>query len=265
MNKGLRSVSLVLALTGSLLLGACSTGSQESRRVVVGDIVIDDRFEETNRAIFAFNDVVSDTVIHPIVEGYRFAVPKPARTGIRNVLLNLKSPVTLLNQLLQGDLDGAGNVITRAAVNTFIGLGGLIDVAGHEGYEYESEDFGQTMAVWGIGHGPYLVGPVVGPSSLRDFAGYAVDSFADPLRYYLHNIDEEEWYYVKVGIEYLDLRESFIDVLEDLEASSIDYYAAVRSTYYQRRQALINDQSQYRATPSSAPASENAYPDFDDF
>ena len=111
------------------------------------------------------------------------------------------------------------------------------------GLPYEQEDFGQTLAVWGVGHGPYLVVPFLGPSSLRDYAGYAVDTFADPLRWYLHNIDEEGWYYAKLGADYIDLRESLIDVLKDLEASSIDYYAAVRSTYVQRREALVNDQA----------------------
>lgn len=200
-----------------------------------------DPFEGANRAVFAFNEAVDDTLIHPIAKSYRAAVPTPARTGVRNFLRNLKSPMTFANQLLQGDMSGAGTVVLRALVNSTVGLAGLFDVAKEAGMEYEQEDFGQTMAVWGVGHGPYLVLPVIGPSSVRDYAGYFIDGYADPLRWYLYNTDEEGWYYAKLGADYLDLRESLVDVLAELEAGSIDYYAAVRSTYYQRRDALARD------------------------
>jgi phospholipid-binding lipoprotein MlaA len=237
----------VLTLAAGLLLTSCA--STHNDEVARGSLQIQDPFEDVNRAVFAFNDVVSDAFIHPVVLGYRAAVPDPARSGVRNFLRNLKSPVTFANQVLQGDVGGAADVVVRAVVNTVVGIGGLFDVADSVmGIKYEQEDFGQTLGTWGVGHGPYLVVPIIGPSSLRDYAGYAVDSFADPLRWYLHNIDEEEWYYAKLGADYLDLRESLIDVLKDLEASSIDYYAAVRSTYYQRREALLRD-NQAKAVP----------------
>jgi phospholipid-binding lipoprotein MlaA len=241
MNKNNLAKFLLVATT-SLVLGACSTTAEQNGQM-------SDPFEGTNRTIFAFNKAVDHAVINPVVKGYRYVVPKPARTGVRNVLRNLKSPVTLANEVLQGDVDGAGKVILRAVVNTLVGAGGLFDVAGKEGYEYEQEDFGQTLGVWGVPHGPYLVLPLLGPSSTRDYAGYIVDSFADPLRWYLFNTDNEGWYYAKVGVEYLDLRESLMDVLNELERSSIDYYAAVRSTYYQRRDALVRDQM---STPEGA-------------
>lgn len=228
--------TILLVAGASLVLGACSTNSEYREGS------LSDPFESSNRTIFAFNKAVDKAVIHPVVKGYRFIVPEPGRKGLRNFLRNLKSPVTLANEVLQGDVDGAGKVVLRAVVNTLVGAGGLFDVAGREGYEYEQEDFGQTLGAWGVGHGPYLVLPILGPSSARDYAGYIVDSFADPLRWYLFNIDKEGWYYAKVGVEYLDLRESLVDVLEELEKSSIDYYAAVRSTYYQRREALVRDQ-----------------------
>lgn len=229
--------SFILTLGAGAILAGCASTTDGQRTSQ-----IDDPFEGTNRAVFSFNNAVDDAVIHPVVKGYRAVVPKPGRTGVRNFLRNLKSPVTFANQVLQGDVDGAGDVAVRTVVNTLVGVGGLFDVAGSEGIIYEQEDFGQTLAVWGVGHGPYIVVPFLGPSSLRDYAGYAVDSFADPLRWYLFNIDEEGWYYAKLGADYLDLRESLINVLKDLESSSIDYYAAVRSTYYQRREALVRDQ-----------------------
>jgi phospholipid-binding lipoprotein MlaA len=232
--------TLILAIGAGALLAGCGTSHDE--QIMAGSIQINDPFEETNRAVFAFNNAVDDAVIHPVVSGYRAVVPKPARSGVRNFLRNLKSPVQFANQALQGDVNGAGDVVVRAAVNSTVGVGGLFDVAGAEGIEYEQEDFGQTLGVWGVDHGPYLVVPFLGPSSIRDYAGYIVDAYADPLRWWLFNTNQEEWYYAKIGADYVDLREDLMDVLKELEASSIDYYAAVRSTYYQRRDALVRDE-----------------------
>jgi phospholipid-binding lipoprotein MlaA len=244
--KAAQKCGLMMVLAGFIVLPGCAaigghSGADEP--VYVGELEIDDSFENTNRAVFSFNTAVDDAVIHPVVKGYRAVVPDPAREGLRNVLRTLKSPVTFGNQVLQGDVEGATNVVMRTVINVFVGLGGVFDVAGSEGIPYEAEDFGQTLAVWGVDHGPYLVVPFLGPSSVRDYAGYAVDGFADPLRWYLFNIDEDGLYYTKVALDYLDLRESLVDVLEDLQTSSIDYYAATRSIYYQRRQALVEDRS----------------------
>lgn len=240
-------LTMALTLGTSAMLVACAAD----------DSTVSDPFEGTNRAIFSFNSAVDDAVIHPTIKGYRAVVPKPARNGFKNFLINLKSPVRFGNQVLQGDIKGAGNELVRTSINTLLGVGGVFDLAGYEGIEYESEDFGQTLAVWGIGHGPYLVVPFLGPSSLRDYVGYAVDSFADPLGLYLRNIGEDGWFYGRLGADYLSLRNDLMDVLEDLEASSIDYYAATRSTYYQSRDALVKDQN---GSLSSGPA----IPDFDD-
>ncbi len=263
-NKRISFLSLLAG--ASLLMAACASDNKQAALYdkaegqnaiapAAGDEAIGDMsdpLEGTNRAIFKFNNGVDHAVIHPVVKGYRKVVPQPARTGLRNFLRNLKSPTIFANQILQGDIKGAGTVFVRAVVNSTVGLGGLIDVAGMHGLDYEQEDFGQTMGVWGVGHGPYVVVPILGPSSVRDYAGYFVDAYADPLRWWLFNTDNEGWYYAKLGADYLDLRESLVDVLEELEKSSIDYYAAVRSTYYQRREALKNDEMQ------------TAIPDFDE-
>lgn len=245
-------LALAFALVG---LSGCAS---EETTTMAGNIPVSDPFEDTNRAIFSFNNAVDDAVIHPIAKGYKAVIPAPARTGVDNALKNLRSPVDFSNQILQGDLDGARVVFVRAAVNSLLGIGGLVDLAGHEGIEYEFEDFGQTLAVWGLDHGPYLVVPILGPSSMRDYVGYAVDSFMDPLRWYLFNIDEAHIYYGKVGVNYLNLRANLVDVLEDLEKSSIDYYAATRSAYYQRRDALVKDQN-----PDDA--ASPAIPDYEDY
>ncbi len=220
---------------------------------------INDPFESYNRAVFKFNASVDRAIIHPALRGYRTVIPKFARTGVRNFLRNLKSPVIFANQLLQGDLKGAHDALLRATINSLLGIGGLFDLAGYEGIEYEVEDFGQTLAVWGVGHGPYVVVPFLGPSSLRDYTGYAIDSYMDPLRFYYHNVDRDEVYYAKLAGDYIKLRLELMDILEDLEETSFDYYAATRSTYYQNRAALIEDQS------DEFFASAPAIPEYDDF
>jgi len=144
---------------------------------------------------------------------------------------------------LQGDIEGAGNVLLRTTINTFAGFGGLFDFAAKEGLPHEGEDFGQTLATWGLDHGPYLVVPLLGPSSARDSVGYIVDGYADPLRWYLFDIGKEHLSYKKTGLNYLNVRDELMDVLEDLRNSSIDYYASTRSIYYQRREALVRDES----------------------
>lgn len=238
---------LLAAVSAGFLLTGCSTAQDQNSSF------ISDPFEEANRAVFSFNNAVDDILIHPIVKGYRYVVPEPGRRGVTNFLRNLKTPVTFTNEVLQGDVQGAEKAAFRGVVNTLVGGLGLFDVAGKEGWTYEQEDFGQTLGVWGVGHGPYLVVPFIGPSSTRDYAGYIVDSFADPLRWYLFNINEEEIYYSKMAVEYVDLRNSLMDVLLELERSSIDYYAAVRSTYYQRREALVRDEAATASDSGSIP------------
>lgn len=235
---------------------ACSSSSEQ--KIYAGDIEISDPMEDTNRAVFAFNEAVDDTIINPIIEGYRYATPEYARDGVGNFLNNLKTPISMGNNLLQGDLPGVGNNFVRASINTILGLGGLVDLAAMEGIEPDSEDFGQTLAIWGAGHGPYMVAPFFGGASVRDHGGFLVDSIADPLNIYLRNVDEMHWAYQRAGLSYLDLRDTLYDVLAELEQSSIDYYATVRSAYYQNRKAAVNDQK-------TSDASDYDLPDFDEF
>lgn len=235
--KKMWGLSLIAAAT--LTLTACGTTN-------TGEI--SDPIEGVNRGIFKFNDAVDTAVLEPVARGYRAGVPQPARTGVRNFLQNLKSPLTIGNNLLQGDLPGAGDATTRMVTNTLLGFAGLVDVAGKEGIKYQEEDFGQTLGKWGVGHGPYLVLPLFGPSSVRDTTGMVVDGYADPIRIWLTNTDNEGWHYARVGVSAIDKREELLDVLADLKKNSIDYYAAVKSTYGQRRQALLVDENASEAS-----------------
>lgn len=237
-----------------LPLSACSTTSET---IHVGSIEIHDPLEDFNRRAFAFNDAIDEAVAEPVARNYREITPEPVRTGLHNFLKNLKSPVQVANQLLQGDITGAADSLTRTLANTFFGLAGTIDIAAMEGLKEDPEDFGQTLAVWGVHDGPYLVVPFFGPASIRDHSGTLVDSMADPLNIYLRNKEEYGLLYGRKGADLLDRRTELLDVLADLKKNSLDYYASVRSTVYQKRQGLIQDGKQSEAITED-------FPDFED-
>ncbi|MEQ9815191.1 MAG: VacJ family lipoprotein [Azospirillaceae bacterium] len=222
--------------------GAAVVGAGDS--VPHAETDFNDPLEDINRVIFDVNLAVDDYLIGPAAELYVAALPPEVREGVTNVLRNLNSPVIIGNQLLQGDLDGASDATARFLVNTTLGLGGVIDIANYNdgGIPYENEDFGQTLAVWGVPDGPYLVLPLLGPSNTRDTAGLIVDNLADPLTYVLADLDLEWLGYVRTGLSVLDARSRNDEAIDELRASSLDYYAALRAAYRQLRQLEINDQ-----------------------
>lgn len=239
------------AVLSVLTLSACA-GSSASN-----DQGINDPLEGLNRTTLKMNDAADKALLLPIAKGYRAVTPQAGRTIISNFLRNLNSPIIIGNELLQGDLEGAGNATARVIINTLAGFGGILDLAEQGGIEYEPEDFGQTLAKWGVGDGMYIMIPLLGPSTTRDTAGRLVDSYADPLRIYLFNIDEKHIHYTRMGASVVSQREDLIEVVDDLRRNSFDYYAAMRSAYYQHRQALINDQKDGSASTD--------IPDYDDF
>ncbi|NQZ13505.1 MAG: VacJ family lipoprotein [Alphaproteobacteria bacterium] len=253
--KQLGYKTLALTLAACVSLAACS-GTMSGAD---GYSEIPDPFEDVNRVTFQFNEAVDKAVLEPVARGYRAVTPGGIRTVVSNFITNLKSPIVIGNQLLQGDLEGAGNATARMVINTLAGFGGILDLADEGGIEHEPEDFGQTLATWGVGDGAYVVLPLLGPSSIRDASGMLVDSYADPLRIYLFNVEEEGWHYARVGATVLSERERLLDVVDDLRRNSFDYYAALRSAYYQNRQSIIRDEK----AVGSAGGPE--IPDYDDF
>ena len=235
------------------MAGCASTGADQA----AGEQQIYDPLEGMNRATLSVNEVIDKNVLEPVARGYRYVAPKPVRQGVRNVLRNLKSPVIMGNQLLQGDMEGFANATGRLFINTLLGIGGIFDVADMGGIPYEPEDFGQTLAVWGVGNGPYVVIPILGPSTVRDGTGLLVDTLLDPVNIYLYNHDLEWVAYTRLGLTIVDAREELLDVVADLRANSFDYYAAVRSAYYQRRQALIRDMDPDTAAGPAIPDYDN--------
>jgi phospholipid-binding lipoprotein MlaA len=199
----------------------------------------DDPLEPLNRGIFQFNRVLDGLVLEPAAIMYRAATPQFFRTGVRNFLANLTTPVVLANDLLQGEFARAELTLGRFMMNTILGLGGVIDVGGKLGMpDRHYEDFGQTLAVYGVGSGPYLMLPLLGPSNGRDAVGRVVDLAFDPFSV----LDAAEVGLVSTevalarrGAEILSFREENIEQIDELERSSIDLYAAVRTLYGQYR------------------------------
>ena len=227
------SFSVLAALALSLTLSACSTPSPES-------LAQRDPWEKTNREVFDFDIKLDHAVARPIAKGYRAVVPEIARDGVHNVLTNLNSPVILANDVLQGDGDKAVNTLGRIVINSTVGLGGLIDVAGKIGIPYHDNDMGITLGKAGIQEGSYLVLPFVGPQPPRDLLGGAVDNAFDPLTYAQFH-GKDTWMVVRFGLGVLDTRTSQLDAVETIERSSIDFYATTRNLYRQSRNAKINE------------------------
>jgi phospholipid-binding lipoprotein MlaA len=197
----------------------------------------DDPWENTNREIFEFNMGLDRAVMRPVSRGYRAVVPDPARQGISNALDNLTEPRTLINNVLQGDSEAAWNTFMRFMINTTVGLGGLFDVTTAGNFERRKEDFGQTLAVWGVDSGPYVMLPLFGPSTGRDTAGFVVDTVTDPFGLIFGFVPAV----ARTGTQMVDNRSELIEETEVLEDTAIDLYASVRTLYFQNREHEIRN------------------------
>jgi len=220
----------------AISLGACST----TGGVNSGD-VINDPLEPMNRVVFGFNDVLDKVLIEPLAKGYKAVLPDVVQDSVQSFMRNIKTPLTLANNLLQGNFESAGRTTARFLMNTVLGVGGLNDFAASQGLQYEAADFGQTLARWGVESGPYLVLPILGPSTFRETAGLAVDTIADPVRIVTNNTDNDWIYYSRAALQGIDTRSRLIEVTDDLRANNLDYYTATKSTYIQNRMKMIND------------------------
>jgi len=199
-----------------------------------------DPFEPINRLIFGFNEVLDLVILTPVSKTYRFIVPTPVRTGVNNAIANAKAPVTFANDLLQGKPERAKTTFMRFLINTTVGLGGIVDAAEAGGFEKHTEDFGQTLAVWGLDSGPYLVVPVFGPSSPRHLIGRVADTAATPTTWILADLSLLERSTPTIA-ELVSGREALLDDVEILRESSPDFYASVRDIYRQSRKNAIFD------------------------
>lgn len=205
-----------------------------------------DRYEKLNRGIWGFNQTVDRIVLKPVSSGYRAVVPGAARRGISRIFSNLSEPWSFVNNLLQGKPGRALNNLGRFVINTTIGIGGLADPASKMGITPRPEDFGQTLAKWGVKSSAYIVLPVLGPSTVRDGVGTGVAFVADPYQIAINETDLSVW--TKRGIAALSVVSTRSDLTESgadaFLASSLDPYASARSAFLQRRAAAIANQDE---------------------
>lgn len=196
-----------------------------------------DPLEGLNRKIFAFNEFFDEWVGRPVATFYRNWVPQPVRTGASNVFSNIGDVFSIANNLLQAKPRAALEDTYRVVLNTTIGIGGIFDLATDAGIEKHGEDFGQTLGVWGVGSGPYLVLPFLGPSSLRDATGTAVHAYWDPV-FYLNDIPVRN---AVIGWRLVDQRALLLGAGQMLDEIALDKYTFMRDFYLQRRRSLIYD------------------------
>ncbi len=223
-----------------LVAASCAKGPPADDPEAVAEFKqINDPLEPMNRAIFDFNDQLQTVFLGPIARGYRAVVPPFGRDRVADFLDNLNSPVVFLNDVLQGNMSLAGKTLERFALNSTFGVLGIMDVAKPMGVPGHDAGFGQTLGVWGVGEGPYLVLPFFGPSNPRDTVGLVADFEADPVGIYLSNRHMNYLNYTRFGVTAVSQYEAYLDFIEDIKRTSLDYYATMRSLYRQRRHALI--------------------------
>ncbi|PKU22516.1 VacJ family lipoprotein [Telmatospirillum siberiense] len=242
----------------ALLIGCATPPPADDPEAQAEFDQINDPLEPANRVIFSVNEGIDDYFLRPVAVGYRAVVPSFGRDRISDFLDNLKSPVYLVNDLLQGNFTMAGSTVGRFALNSSFGVLGIMDVAEPMGLPGHSADFGETLGVWGIGEGPYLVLPLFGPSNPRDTVGMVADSYTDPLDYYLQTGGRHWAYWTRLGLTAISQREAYLDSLDDVKRTSLDYYSTLRSLYRQRREALIGNAR--NPQQSGAPGAMSALP-----
>ncbi len=197
-----------------------------------------DPLESFNRAMYKFNDVFDDVILTPAAKGYDFILPGAVKTGITNFFYNLREPLVILNDLLQVKLGQASSDTGRFLVNTTVGIAGLFDVATSMNLPKHEEDFGQTLAVWGVGSGAYVVWPFIGPRDVRDSFGWLVDWYSNPRTY----IESSTTKWGLVALDMVDTRANYLGDKEILRrAAGEDIYPFVREAYRQRRLNQIYD------------------------
>lgn len=236
----MRRKGAALTLLAALLASSCASSGTAN-----------DPFEPMNRKVFWFNEKFDHYLFEPVARGYDWVAPDPVERSIQRFFRNLVFPVDFLNNLLQGKPKDALEVTGRFVVNTTVGVAGLFDPATHWGLEAHREDFGQTLGVWGLGQGPYLVLPLLGPSSMRDAPGLAVDGYTGVTTFFLN----ATVLFASYGLHALNERSLALDLVSQARHAALDYYVFVRNAYLQRRQAAVEDRT--AATDEKPPAEDH--------
>ncbi len=228
-NTYYKTLLAIISLVAFTTLSGCATQANK------------DPLEGINRGVYKFNDVADKAVLKPVAKAYKAVPPSNIPTGFTNFFTQLGSITTVLNDLLQFKFANAFTDAGRFVINSTFGLAGFIDVAGKDNIALRKEDFGQTLGFWGVGSGPYIVLPLIGPSSLRDTAGLVVDTTtSDPITY-THNIGEVRLHNQLRAAQFLDKRTELLTATDLVDEASLDPYAFTRDAYLQRRENLVKD------------------------
>lgn len=221
----LRALAAGAAISLTLLAGCATNGDPR------------DPLEPLNRGIYKFNDGADALLIKPAGQFYSLIVPEWIRTGVSNFFSNLNDVIVVVNDVLQFKVSQAGSDVARFAINTTVGVLGLFDIATGWGFEKHDEDFGQTLGYWGIGDGPYVVLPILGPSNARDAVGWVGDYYAWPVTY----VKDDTTELVLISLRIVSARAELLATSSILETAALDPYAFVRDAYLQRRRNLVYD------------------------
>ncbi len=261
-NSAKIAVAAIFSL--AVLAGCASPPAADDEEAMAAFDEANDPLEPLNRYFFELNRYFDFMLLRPVAEIYRGVLPEFARSGVRNVLHNMDTPMIFVHDVLQGEMGRASDSFGRLTTNSFYGVGGLGDVAAGDngedpdaGIPFHDEDLGQTLAVWGAGPGPYLMLPLIGPSNLRDALGRAGDFYINPVNYAVDEKNRAGFSLARTVARGIDTRSRNIESFDEIERGSIDFYATVRSLYRQYRAAEIaNGRGPENPLPEMADAFE---------
>jgi len=231
---------MALLVAAAILASGCATRPPATDADAVAEYQANnDPLEPTNRVLYRVNDAIDSNVLAPVARGYRYVVPGVVRRSLGNAVSNVASPVTFANDVLQGHPRYAAETVTRFVVNSTVGLGGFFDVADELGLpRHRGADFGTTLGVWGVGEGPFLFLPLLGPSNVRDTAGYGTNVLLDPFTWASFG-GVNALAGARAGVGAVDTRERLLDPVDQVKRDSLDPYATFRSVYRQSRTSEI--------------------------
>jgi phospholipid-binding lipoprotein MlaA len=230
--------AVALALAAAAMLAGCATGPNPR-----------DPFEKFNRQMFAFNDAVDRVALKPAATAYQQMLPTFVQTGVSNFFGNLSDLWSGANNLMQGKGADGMSDLTRFSLNSTFGLLGVLDIASEAGLHKHNEDFGQTLGAWGVPSGPYLMLPLLGPSTVRDAAVIPLDIQADPWAYK----EPVGWRNVGIGVRAVDQRAAVLDASNLMEEAALDRYEFIRDGFLQRRQSRITDNGEQKVKQLKIP------------
>ena len=235
----MKSRFIIFFIVFSIAVVGCAKVPEKSSLSAAETIKIsnNDPLEPVNRVVFSFNNIFDRLILRPIAVVYKGLMPEFIRNRVTYSLNNLSMPITAVNNILQGELRKAGVSTSRFLINSTVGVLGIFDPASSMGLESKNEDFGQTLTVWGVPSGPYLVLPFIGPSNPRDFTGLLSTSLLDPMYQVGGGSTSSSLRSYRMATGAVDFRSQNIEVFDDLLNNSIDHYAAVRSFYSQSRES----------------------------